>query len=42
MAGDYAIRMEKLVRENNPGWKPAGELEKLKRQRIGSTYEGIT
>lgn len=22
MAGDYATRMEKLVRENNPGWKP--------------------
>jgi len=22
MAGDYATRMKKLVRENNPGWKP--------------------
>lgn len=22
MAGDYATRMEKLVKENNPVWKP--------------------
>ena len=26
MAGDYATKMEKLVRENHPGWKPGGRL----------------
>lgn len=27
MTGDYATKMEKLVRENHPGWKPGDAFD---------------
>ncbi len=41
MAGDYATRMEKLVRENNPGWKPGDAFDTSILDQLDSTLGGV-
>ena len=41
MAGDYATRMEKLVRENNPGWKPGDAFDTSILNQLDGTLGGV-
>ncbi len=41
MAGDYATRMEKLVRENNPGWKPGEAFDTSILDQLDGTLGGV-
>ena len=41
MAGDYATRMEKLVRENNPGWKPGDAFDTSILDQLDGTLGGV-
>ena len=41
MAGDYAARMEKLVRENNPGWKPGNAFDTGILDQLDGTLGGV-
>ena len=41
MAGDYATRMEKLVRENNPGWKPGDAFDTGILDQLDGTIGGV-
>ena len=41
MAGDYATRMEKLVRENNPGWKPGNAFDTSILDQLDGTLGGV-
>lgn len=40
MAGDYATRMKKIVRENNPGWKPGDVFDTSLLDRLDGTLGG--
>lgn len=41
MAGDYAARMEKLVRENNLGWKPGDAFDTSILDQLDGTLGGV-
>ena len=40
MAGDYATRMKKIVRENNPGWNPGDVFDTSLLDRLDGTLGG--
>ena len=41
MAGDYATRLEKLVKENNPNWKPGDAFDTSILDQLDGTLGGI-
>lgn len=41
MAGDYAARLEKLVKQNNPNWKPGDAFDTSILDQLGGTLGGI-
>ncbi len=41
MAGDYATRLEKLVRENNSGWKPGDAFDTSILDQLDGTLGGV-
>lgn len=41
MAGDYATRMEKLVRKNNPDWKPGYAFDTSILDQLDGTLGGV-
>lgn len=41
MAGDYATKLEKLVRENNPGWKPGDAFDTSILDQLDGTLGGV-
>lgn len=41
MAGDYAARLEKLVKENNPNWKPGDAFDTSILDQLGGTLGEI-
>lgn len=41
MAGDYATRMKKILRENNPGWKPGDVFDTSLLDRLDGTLCGV-
>jgi len=41
MAGDYAMRMEKLVRETDSGWKPGDAFDTSILDQLDGTFGGI-
>lgn len=41
MAGDYATRLEKLVRENNPGWNPGDAFDTSILDQLDGTLGGV-
>ncbi len=41
MAGDYGSRLEALVRENNPGWKPGDAFDASILDQLDGTLGGI-
>lgn len=41
MAGDYASRMEALVKKNNPGWKPGDAFDTSILDQLDNTLGGV-
>jgi hypothetical protein len=41
MAGDYASRMETLVKENNPNWKPGDAFDTRILDKLDNTLGGV-
>ena len=41
MAGDYASRMETLVKKNNPGWKPGDAFDTSILDQMDDTLGGL-
>ena len=41
MAGDYASRMETLVKKNNPGWKPGDAFDTSILNQMDDTLCGL-
>jgi len=41
MAGDYASRMETLVKKNNPGWKPGDAFDTSILDQMDDTLCGL-
>jgi hypothetical protein len=41
MAGDYASRMETLVKENNPNWKPGDAFDTSILDQLDNTLGGV-
>ena len=41
MAGDYATRMEKLVKENNPNWKPGDAFDTSILDQLDGALGGV-
>lgn len=41
MAGDYATKLAKLVKENNPGWKPGDAFDTSILDQLDGTLGGV-